>query len=491
VYGSWPKRVEKRDRLRGSRMSTLRTNLAALIVLFAIPLERAEGMAFERPDSLQPAIGFWTRVYGEVDSLSGFVHDSDNLSVVYETLRFNWYDSAQVQEQQIEEAMANYRSALHSLAGGKRKDLTPREQKVLALWGGKASSETLKAAADRIRFQRGQADRIREGIIRARAWEQPIRKRLQDAGLPEALAVLPYVESSYNPQAESHAGAVGLWQFTRFTGRHYMRVDEVLDERADPAKSTDGAVRLLAYYYSKLHSWPLTITAYNHGLSGVRRAVQETGGTDIGDIVRNYKSPRFGFASRNYYAAFLAAGDVTRNAQRYFGKLQRQPAENYWTVKLPSYMAINSLIRELAVDPDVIQDLNPALQAAVWSNRKYVPKGYLLRLPATTPGATITALLDRVQGHAQQIPDFFYRVKAGDTLSGIALRLNHSVSDLVTLNNLRSEDHIRAGQSLRLYSKVVPEAIRTASTELAGNDGGSALPSRAAEAAFEPVAAIP
>jgi len=476
--------------MRYARTPTLNARLAALMLLFAAPLERAGGVTFERPDSLQPAIGFWTRVYSEID----FVHDSDNVAVVYETLRFNWYDSAQVQERRIEEAVANYENyegALHSLASGKRKNLTPREQKVLALWGDNASAVTLAAAANRIRFQRGQADRIRDGIIRAGAWEQRIRKRLREVGLPEGLAALPYVESSYNLHVESHAGAVGLWQFTRFTGRHYLRVDDVLDERADPVKSTDGAIRLLANYYSKLHSWPLTITAYNHGLSGVRRAVRETGSTDIGDIIRTYTAPRFGFASRNYYAAFLAAGDVTRNAEKYFGKLRRQRAETYWTVKVPSYLAIDDLMRELAADADDIQALNPALQAAVWSNKKYVPKGYLLRLPAATRSATITALLTQTPGHAQQIPDFFYRVKAGDTLSGIALRHNHSVSDLVTLNNLRNADHVRAGQLLRLYSDVVPEAILTASMESTEDDGGDPLLPRAAEAAFEPVAVVP
>jgi len=476
--------------MRYTCTSTLNARLAALMLLFAVPLEHAEGVTFERPDSLQPAIAFWTRVYGEVDSLSGFIHDSDNLAVVYETLRFNWYDSAQVQERRIEEAVACYQRALHSLASGKRKNLTAGEQKVLALWGDKASAETLAAAGDRIRFQRGQADRIRDGVIRAGAWEQHIRKRLRDAGLPEGLAVLPYVESSYNPQVESHAGAVGLWQFTRFTGRHYLRVDEVLDERTDPVISTDGAARLLANYYSKLHSWPLTITAYNHGLSGVRRAVQETGSTDIGDIVQTYTAPRFGFASRNFYAAFLAAGDVTRNAEKYFGKLHRQRAGNYWTVKVPSYLAMDSLMRELAVDTDVVKTLNPALQPAVWSSKKYVPKGYLLRLPAATGSATITALLTRVQNHAQQIPDFFYRVKAGDTLSGIALRHNHSVGDLMALNNLRSENRIRAGQSLRMYSAVVPAAIHTASMEWTGHDGQLVLPP-AAEASFESVAVAP
>lgn len=464
--------------MRNTRRPILSARLAALMVLFAASAKGADEVAFERPDSLQPAIAFWTRVYSEVDSLSGFVHDSVNLGVVYETLQFNWYDNAQVQEQQIEEAVQRYQNALHVLASGKREGLTDGEQKVLTLWGEQASAETLEAAADRIRFQRGQADRIRDGIIRAGAWEKRIRKTLRDAGLPERIAALPHVESSYNPHVESHAGAVGLWQFTLFTGRHYLRVDNVVDERVDPVKSTDGAVRLLKKYYSKLHSWPLTITAYNHGLSGVRRAVQETGSTDIGVIVHNYTGPRFGFASRNYYAAFLAAGDVTRDAEKHFGPLHRQEADNYWVVKVPSYLPVADLIQQLKLDTDVIKALNPALQHAVWSGKKYVPKGYPLRLPATTRNATITALLTRVKGHAQQIPDLFYQVKAGDTLSEIALRHNHSVRDLMALNDLQSEHRIRVGQSLRLSSAVLPETIQIAAMETmetAGDDDEPAM----------------
>lgn len=445
--------------------------LAVLLMLFATPVKGTDELRFERPESLMPAIAFWTRVYSEVDSLAGFIHDSKNLGIVYETLRFKWYDSAQVQEQKIEQAVQRYLSALQVLATGKREDLTPREKKVLAIWGNKISGETFEAAATRLRFQRGQADRIRDGIIRAGAWEESIKQTLRDAGLPEQLAVLPHVESSYNPRVHSHAGAAGLWQFTPFTGRHYLRVDDVVDERIDPLKSTDGAVRLLQRYYSKLHSWPLTITAYNHGLSGMRRAVRETGSRNIGDIVQDYSGPRFGFASRNYYVAFLAAGDVTRNAEKYFGTLDRQEAERYWIVKAPSYLPVSDLIKQLELDKDVIKSLNPALQSAVWSDKKYVPKGYPLRLPATTGYATITALLTRVQGYAEQIPDLFYRVQAGDTLSEIALRHNHSVRDLMALNNLSSENRILAGQSLRLFGAAMPpKALQVASMEQVPED---------------------
>jgi len=461
--------------MRNTRMPILTVRLAALLALFAAPVKGADEVLFERPDALQPAIAFWTRVYSEVDSNSGFIHDSRNLDIVYETLRLNWYDNPQIQERKIKLAVQRYQRALDSLANGKREDLTAREQMLLALWGDKVSAETLAAAAGRMRFQRGQADRIRDGVIRAGAWENRIRKTLRDFGLPQELAALPHVESSYNPGVQSHAGATGLWQFTRFTGRHYLRVDHIVDERLDPVKSTDGAARLLQKYYSRLQSWPLTITAYNHGLSGVRRAVRETGSSDIGAIVQGYTGPRFGFASRNYYAAFLAAADVTRNAEKYFGPLDRQEAGDYWIVKVPSYLPVSDLIQQLELDTDVIKSLNPALQRTVWSGKKYVPKGYQLRLPATTGNTAVTALLTRVQGHAQQIPDLFYRVRKGDTLSGIALRHNHSVRDLMALNNLSSKNRVLAGQSLRLSSAALPEAIQVAAMESLQDDGEPVL----------------
>ena len=458
----------------------LTAGLAALMVLIAAPVKGADEVSFERPASVKPAIAFWTRVYSEVDSLAGFIHDSRNLKVIYETLTFNWYDSAEVQEEQIAEAVQRYRSSLRVLAAGKREDLAPREQKVLALWGDEVSAEQLKGAAERIRFQRGQADRIREGIIRSGAWEERILKTLRDAGLPDELAALPHVECSYDPKVRSHAGAVGLWQFTRFTGRHYLRVDHVVDERLDPLKSTDGAARLLQRYHSKLNSWPLTITAYNHGMSGVRRAVEETGSTDIGDIVEAYKGPRFGFASRNHYAAFLAAGDVTRDAEAYFGPLERKLPEHEWIVKVPSYMPVAELIEQLKLDTEVIREINPALQQAVWSGRKYIPKGYLLRLPGTTGASEITTLLTRVQGYAEQVPDLFYRVEPGDTLSDIALRYKHSVHELMALNNLSSADHIRVGQKLRLYPAGLPDAIEIAAME-AEREGSDPAPAPSPE----------
>ena len=84
-------------------------------------------------------------------------------------------------------------------------------------------------------------------------------------GVPRELVALPHVESSFNPRAYSHVGAAGLWQFMRSTGRRYMRVDDVVDERMDPHKASVAAARLLGFNYRQIDSWPLAITAYNHG----------------------------------------------------------------------------------------------------------------------------------------------------------------------------------------------------------------------------------
>jgi membrane-bound lytic murein transglycosylase D len=478
--------------MHNTRTPKLNSGLAALMMVFSAPSKAADEVVFERPAALEPAVEFWTRVYSEVDSLSGFIHDSRNLDIVYDTLRLNWYDSPQVQERQIARALSGYKDALRALADGERENLTERERKVLAQWGDRADAGTLTAAADRLRFQRGQADRMRDGIARAGAWEKRIRRMLRDAGLPEALAALPHVESSYNPHAQSHAGAAGLWQFTGFTGRHYLRVDHVVDERLDPVRSTEGAIRLLEKYYSRLHSWPLTITAYNHGLSGVRRAVRETGSSDIDVIVQNYAGPRFGFASRNYYPAFLAAMDVAANAQAYFGPLDRHPANDYWVVKLPDYMQFGDLVRQLGLETDAVKSLNPALQQAVWTDNKRLPRGYPLRLPATTANRTITALLTRVKGHNRQIPDRFYRVQEGDTLSAIALRYDHSVGDLMALNNLSSKNMIRVGQSLRLSPSHGDAAVGISALEAIDiADDGEPLRLRAPDTGGESVASVP
>jgi hypothetical protein len=134
------------------------------------------------------------------------------------------------------------------------------------------------------------------------------------------------VESSYNVRARSSAGAVGLWQITKPAARRLLHIGRRADERQDPLKATHAAARILKANHASLGSWPLAITAYNHGPGGVARGVREVGSQDISELVSRYRGPAFGFASRNFYAEFLAALEVVSERQLHFGADPGGPA---------------------------------------------------------------------------------------------------------------------------------------------------------------------
>jgi hypothetical protein len=151
---------------------------------------------------------------------------------------------------------------------------------------------------------------VEEGLHRASKLLPRILAILRQHQVPAELAALPMVESTFNPAAYSKAGAAGLWQFIRSTGKQYSLISRKRDDRRDPVRATEAAARLLRDNYQALGSWPLAIVAYNHGHAGIRAASTLVGSTAIEDIVARYNGPRFGFASKNFYAEFLAALDV-------------------------------------------------------------------------------------------------------------------------------------------------------------------------------------
>src|SRR6202000_889837 len=187
-------------------------------------------------------------------------------------------------------------------------------------------------------------DRFHEGLIRAAAWEANIARVLKRHGVPEEIAALPHVESSFNPAAYSKVGAAGLWQFMPSTAKRFMRVDGIVDQRLDPNSATEAAANLMLYNYRLLGSWPLAVTAWNHGPGGLRRAQDDLGTSDIDVIVKHYQSATFGFASRNFYVAFLAALEVDRNADRYFGALTHLPETESTLATVPDYVSIDALV---------------------------------------------------------------------------------------------------------------------------------------------------
>src|SRR4051812_11337361 len=306
-----------------------------LLLLVATRLAAAED-PMPRPPELERDVQFWVHVYTEVDTNGGFIHDEHNLGVVYEKLHFAPNTSPRERERIVDLAKSKYTAALRRIIatpdGG---SLSEDDQRIKDMWGSEGTPSRLKDAIDEIRFQLGQSDRFRAGLIRSGAWQTHIAETLANLGLPAELAVLPHVESSFNPAAYSKVNAAGLWQFMRSTGRRYMRIDNIVDERLDPFRSTEAAAQLLAYNYRLLGTWPLALTAYNHGAAGMRRAKDSMGTDDIVTIVRNYKSPSFGFASRNFYVSFLAALEIDSHPDKYFSDLKRASQANFQEVELP------------------------------------------------------------------------------------------------------------------------------------------------------------
>jgi membrane-bound lytic murein transglycosylase D len=426
--------------------------LLLLLFLFFSALTLADE-TFPLPAELQPDVDFWVDVFTLYSNDEGVLHDNRHLGVVYERLAIPEKTSRRERQRRVEKHRKVLQAVLRSLASGKRDNLTAEEARVLALWPEGVSNKTLSDAVGRIRFQQGLKDRFQQGLRRSGRWRDHVNKEFSALNVPIEIAALPHVESSYNPNARSNVGASGIWQFTRSTGRRFMRVDHVVDERNDPFAATRAAGRLMAHNYSITGNWPMAITAYNHGLGGVRRAMRQYGDTAYVEILRKYNGRTFGFASRNFYVAFLAAKEVDQNVQKYFPGLKAETPTNYSVVSLPTYVSVSGLTKAIGTTPTNLAQHNPALQATVWQESKYLPKGYELRFPADRLPQSLAKLVGSLPSDAvfsKQLPDMFHRVARGDTLSQIAATYSTRISTLVALNNLNSSHRIRAGQQLRL-----------------------------------------
>jgi membrane-bound lytic murein transglycosylase D len=480
---------------------SIRFHWLGLVVLLLAPFiwgpsVRAETSdAFAYPPELEPDVRFWIRVYTEVTTDQGLLHDDWYLGLVYEVLRFDPSDSPRQREHIVEQAKARYAALLRRFAAGDTENLTAHERRILHDFGDKTTATGYREAIERIRFQLGQADRFHEGLIRAQAYEASISRVLADRGVPPEIGALPHVESSFNPAAYSRVGAAGLWQFMPGTARRYMRVDGIVDQRLDPYSATEAAANLMLYNYRLLGTWPLAVTAYNHGPGGLRRAQDELGTSNIAVIVKRYQGATFGFASRNFYVAFLAALEVDRNAEKYFGPLTHLPDTQSTVVTLPDYVAVDALARAFKADLGALRVLNPALRPPIWNKTRLVPRGYELRIPGSPAPADIAAAWTRLapaDRFVAQRNDGAHRARRGETLAGIAAASGVALNRLLAANGLSATRELTRGELVRIPLPAsradgsAPAIAAAAATAAAAAPPAAALP--AVEAPGAPAA---
>lgn len=425
---------------------------------FAATSSAAESEHFVRPAELERDIAFWRRVYTEVTTEGGLLHDPEDLSVVYEVLSFPSDISPKQRSKLIDEAKKKYARILDRLASG-AEDLSNEELRVQALWPKGTRRSRFEQASEEVRFQLGQADRFREGVVRSGAWRNHIADTFQRMGLPRELAALPHVESSFNTYAYSKVGAAGMWQFMRSTGRRFLRIDAVVDERLDPYRSTEAAARFLEQNYIVLGSWPLALTAYNHGPGGMRRAQEQLGTSDVTTIVRKYQSRSFGFASRNFYVAFLAALEIDTNPEKFFPGIRLNPVDTSRVLLMPQPVPASRIATALDIDRDELRRLNPSLLNSVWKGARHIPRGFEFRVPShidvTAALAKLgTAVTSGEGGGEVLIAESQHRVESGETLSIIASRYAVSQTALADANDLRPPYRLRVGQVLTLPERA-------------------------------------
>lgn len=309
---------------------------------------------------------------------------------------------------------------------------------------------------NRVRAQRGVKERFVSGLKMSRRYLEQMRRIFLEEGLPPDLAYLPLVESAFDIHARSRAGALGMWQFMPSTGKKFLRIGPAVDERKDPLESTRAAARFLKQNYEVLGNWPLAVTAYNHGREGILRAITEVGSRDLMEIIRRYQGPSFGFASKSFYAEFLAALEVAKRSEEFFPNLEYHPPFPMEEVEVKQPVSIAALLKPMDITRSVFLEWNPALNPKI----REIPKGYRVKVPPEKL-EMILAAYQRVTGPPSApsksvaiaekgVSGTRHRVAPGETLSQIAKTYRISVHEIQQLNRLASAHLIAAGQQLKI-----------------------------------------
>jgi membrane-bound lytic murein transglycosylase D len=373
----------------------MRFSVSRVIVVVVALAAPAFAQGLELPaQGLENRIEFWKKVFTQFGEDDVIIHDRIHVNLIYDVATRGDQAARIAAVQQALDEIRDNMATPDNLS-----DAAKQVRAAILANGVSLTPESLAVLRDNVHTQVGIKERFRQGIVRSGRYVDSFQQIFEKQGVPSDIALLPLVESSFENRALSNAGAAGIWQFTRGTGRLYLNVNRKLDERLDPVKAARAAARLLHDNYNALGNWPLAITAYNHGRAGMMRAQSEVGSSEIAKVVDEYRGPLFGYASMNFYTEFLAAVDVYKNYEQYFG--------------------------QLALDKP---SAKPTAAPAV------------VRVAAKTTGKP------HVQQAKATVSDR-YKVRKGDTLADIAQRFGTSVRELMDTNNLRNHV-IYAGQIL-------------------------------------------
>jgi membrane-bound lytic murein transglycosylase D len=293
----------------------------------------------------------------------------------------------------------------------------------------------------------GLHGKIAAGLARSGRYLPMIHRIFAEEGLPQDLAMIAFIESSFLPHARSPRSAHGIWQFMPRTGRQYgLKSNGIVDERSDPEKSTRAAAKYLAYLHEIFGDWYLAMAAYNAGEGKILRAMNRTGARDFWELASTSAIRR---QTQNYVPAFLASVLISKNPSHYGFEVVTEPALEYETVRLGRPVSLEDLARASKLPLSDLQGLNPELRSVVTPHQ---PEGYELKIP---DGSRQTVLLAVAAVPTARPPAFKTHVaKKGDTLPKIARRYGVSVSSLASVNLLSTRSRVARGQEIMVPEKA-------------------------------------
>jgi membrane-bound lytic murein transglycosylase D len=322
-------------------------------------------------------------------------------------------------------------------------------------------------------FQEGQRRRyLEETFRRSDRYREMVLKEIRAAGLPEELWAVPIIESGYKTSAYSRARAVGLWQFMTTTARNYgLTVNEWVDERRDPVKSTRAAMAYLKDLYSWFNSWDFALAAYNRGEYGIQRDIERSRIVDFMEMAELGATHR---ETENHVPQIHAAAIIAKNPEKYGFRLGNDPLDMD-TVDIDYVVDLSVVASCAGTTEEQIRELNPELRKWVTPVLSRDYPTYTLKLPKGSEDRykeKISEVADRTPRRTVQ-----YTVRRGDTISKVAQRFGVSASDIREWNHLRSS-RLRRGQRLTVMPPSGWKAKKSA--EVAVADAGSASSSSGA-----------
>lgn len=275
---------------------------------------------------------------------------------------------------------------------------------------------------------------------RAKRYLYFIVDELERRGMPTELALLPFVESAYNPEAYSRAKASGLWQFIPSTGLHYnLKQDQLQDQRRDPIASTHAALEYLNYLYEFQGDWYLALASYNWGEGSVKRAIERAEDAGNGTDYLSLKMPD---ETRNYVPKLQAIKNIIANPRRYGMTLPHVGNTPYFTsIRKTQTMAVEDVARLAEIPVEEFKALNASFNQDII----VADNSPVILLPANS----VDIFKANLEAHKHKLDTWKpYNPGKGEALGAIAQKHNISLARLRDINGLDDDDTRAGGQVL-------------------------------------------